>query len=187
MKRLIIILSALLLTGCGSSIGITSSTAQPADTAPAASAYEQEAAAATTTAATTTSASKEVSPKLLTSKEDIALTETGEGSYTFTYNGEQFTAIYTPDNWKIIDSYRIRSKADITLICEALTDICPIHTSDYTDYRTPEDLAYEWEQHNIAYDLLPDSSEWKAHTKDVDLNPEDQGKSFIDMASDRLK
>jgi len=184
MKRLFIILSSLLLTGCGSSISITSSTAQPADTAPAASAYEQEAAATTTT---TTTASKEVSPKLLTSKEDIALTEIGEGSYTFTYNGEQFTAIYTPDNWKIIDSYRIRSKADITLICEALTDICPIHTSDYTDYRTPEDLAYEWEQHNIAYDLLPDSSEWKAHAKDVDLNPEDQGKSFIDMASDRLK
>lgn len=140
----------------------------------------------TTTAKKTTAKTGTNKTSLLTSADDIALTETGEGSYTFTYDGETYNAYYTPDNWKIVDSYKITDKADMIVICKALSDIYPIHTSDYTGYRTPEDLAYEWEQHNTAYSMLPDSSKWKANTKDVDLDPKDQGKSFLDMARDRL-
>ena len=134
----------------------------------------------------TSSSLKKKKSSLLESTEDIALTETGEGSYTFTYAGEAFNAYYTPDNWKIIDSYKITDKSDMTIICEALSDIHPIHTSDYQGYRAPEDLAYEWDQHNTAYNILPDSSKWKANCKDVDLDPKDQGKSFLEMARDRL-
>ena len=187
-----IILLALMLTGCSADIALSSSESSLADdesssyvTSADATSVTDELPGSDTSAPVTTAV--QVSPKLLSSADDIALTETGEGSYTFTYNGEQFTALYTPDNWKIIDSYRIRNKEDMAIICEALISICPIHGRDYESYRTPEDLAYEWDQHNIAYDMLPDTSRWKQNTKDVDLNPEDQGKSFIDMARDRLE
>ena len=171
----------LILARCSASVSISSAdtTVTETSTATTASSTQTQPPESTTT-------TSQVSPKLLNSTADIALTETGEGSYTFTYNGEQYTALYTPDNWKIIDSYKIRNKADMTVICEALISVYPIHGKDYESYRTPEDLAYEWEQHNIAYDMLPDTSRWKANTKDVDLNPEDQGKSFLDMARDRL-
>ncbi|MBR6337680.1 MAG: hypothetical protein IKR76_08125, partial [Ruminococcus sp.] len=150
----------------------------------------------TTSAAKKTSASKVTVSEIVTSSsqtdtqqsaaEQITLTEMGEGSFTFVCGGETFNAYYTPDNWKIIDSYKITKKADMVTICTALSEIHPIHNKDYTGYREPDDLAYEWEQHNIAYELLPDSSKWKQNTKDVDLDPKDQGKSFIDMAKDRL-
>ncbi len=41
-------------------------------------------------------------------------------------------------------------------------------------------MAYEWLQHNIAYELLPDS-EFKASAKDVDLDPDDQGLSLEEI------
>ena len=47
-------------------------------------------------------------------------------------------------------------------------------------------MAYEWEQHNIAYQLLPEDSPYKENAKDVDLNPEDQGKSIIDFALEHI-
>ena len=124
---------------------------------------------------------------LLTSPGDIALTDPdGSGyAYTFTYDGETFEAFYTQDNWKIRDSYRITDAADITLICEALRAAHPIHTADYTDYRTAGDMAYEWVQHNLAYQLLPDDSPWKDSVRDVDIDPPDQGKSVLDFYRER--
>ena len=73
------------------------------------------------------------------------------------------------------------------IICSAVSAVHQIHNKDYTGYRDAEDLAYEWEQHNTAYTLLPDSSPWKKNAKDVDLDPKDQGKSFVEMARDRLR
>ncbi len=124
---------------------------------------------------------------ILISPEDIGLTDTdGNGqSYTFQYDGETFSAAYTPDKWKIYDSYKITNEADITIICQALIEEHQIHGVDMVSYRTPEDMAYEWLQHNIAYALLSDDSSFKSHAKDVDLNPEDQGKSFEDFYKDR--
>ena len=52
-------------------------------------------------------------------------------------------------------------------------------------YRTVDDLVYEWQQHNLAYTILPDDNSWKEHAKDVDLNPDDQGKSLEEMYEDR--
>ena len=134
-------------------------------------------------------AATEPSPTaLLTSPEDIGLHD-AEGTdwhYRFTYDGTEFDAYYTPDNWCIMDSYKIRNKTDIEIICQALAGVHPIHSADMTDWRTPEDMAYEWSQHNIAYSILPDDSQWKDSAKDVDIDPPDQGKSVYQIFKDRL-
>lgn len=131
--------------------------------------------------------STESSGGLLSGPLDINLRDTdGNGkNYLFTYDGEDYSAVYTKENWKIYDSYKISNTEDITIICEALISVHPIHGSDMQSYRTAEDMAYEWLQHNIAYQFLADDSPWKEHTRDVDLDPKDQGKSFADMYEDR--
>ncbi|MBR4210810.1 MAG: hypothetical protein IKR84_00260 [Oscillibacter sp.] len=123
----------------------------------------------------------------LSSVEDIglhALDDSGQ-NYAFSYNQEEFSARHTPDNWKIVDSYKITDTDDIVMICQALSDVHPIRGRDMESFRTPEDMAFEWLQHNIAYAVLPDDSPWKRSAKDVDLNPADQGKSFQEMYEDR--
>ncbi len=123
----------------------------------------------------------------LSSVEDVglyALDKTGK-NYAFSYNQEEFLARYTPDNWKIVDSYKITDTDDIVIICQALSDVHPVHGRDMEFFRTPEDMAFEWLQHNIAYAFLPDDSPWKRSAKDVDLNPADQGKTFQEMYEDR--
>lgn len=126
---------------------------------------------------------------LLTVPEDIALSDTdGSGhNYIFFYDGEEYQAIYTPDHWKIIDSYIIHRTEDMIIICEALKSEHPIHSANYESYRTAEDMAYEWIQHNLAYELLSDDSEWKSHAKDVYINPEDQAKSVYDFYMERTQ
>ena len=98
---------------------------------------------------------------------------------------EVFSAIYTPNNWKIIDSYKITNKQDIIVICEELIKIHPVKGEDGISFRTAEDMAYEWVQHNLAYSLLPEGNEWRNNAKDVDLNPEDQGKNIIELYEKR--
>ncbi|MBO4458191.1 MAG: hypothetical protein J5802_10765 [Butyrivibrio sp.] len=105
----------------------------------------------------------------------------GRTNYAFTYDGREFTAKYTTDNWKVIDSYLIQNEADITAICSVLIEEHPVHGKDMVSYRTAGDMAYEWVQHNLAYAVLPDDSRWKKSTKDVDLNPADQGLSFVEI------
>ena len=122
---------------------------------------------------------------ILISPEDIELTNTEGKKYTFQYDGETFNATYTTDHWTVIDSYKITNEADITIICQALCEEHLVHGADMESYRTPEDMAYEWQQHNIAYEVLPDSSSLKAKAKDVDLDPKDQGKSFKEIYEDR--
>lgn len=70
-------------------------------------------------------------------------------------------------------------------ICQALLDVHPVHGSDMQSIRTAEDMAYEWLQHNLAYELLPEDNPWRRNAKDVDLNPEDQNKTFREMYEDR--
>lgn len=124
---------------------------------------------------------------ILTSTVDINLHDVdGAGTnYQFTYNGETFSAVYTPDNWKVIDSYKITNASDITIICQALIDIYPVHGSDLSSYRTADDMAYEWLQHVIAYTILKDDDPLKANAKDVDLDPKDQNKSAQEIYKDR--
>lgn len=127
-------------------------------------------------------------PAILESAEDLNLYDIDgmNANFAFTYGEEEFYAYYTEDNWKIVDSYKIENQADMEIICQALADIHPIHGSDGESYRTAEDMAYEWEQHNIAYKILPDDTPWKQNVKDVDINPADQGKSFYQMYKERM-
>ena len=119
----------------------------------------------------------------LVSTEDIelhAVDETGR-NYVFLYNHEEFSARYTEDNWKIVDSYKIINTDDMMIICQALLDLHPVHGRDMKSIRTAEDMAFEWLQHNIAYEFLPEDSPWRENAKDVDLNPDDQGRTFQEM------
>lgn len=106
-------------------------------------------------------------------------------NYSFEYRNETYNAIYTVDNWQIINSYKITNQNDITVICENLIEIHKIHGSDMISYRTAKDMAYEWLQHNIAYAILPESNSFKQSAKDVDLDPRDQNKSLKEMYEDR--
>lgn len=126
-------------------------------------------------------------PSLISSAADIGLYDTdGQGSsFSFTYGGENYSVRYWYDNWHITDSYKIRNHDDLVIICQALADIHPIHSADKESYRTAEDMAYEWEQHNLAYSLLPEDSQWKEHAKDVDIDPKDQGKNAYQLFRDR--
>lgn len=129
----------------------------------------------------TSSNTQDENTGLLTSTDDIALCDLDGKNYTFTYDNELYSAIYTTDNWKIIDSYKINNAADMEIICSALIGIHPVHGKDLESYRTPDDMVYEWQQHNLVYQLLSDDNEWKSHVKDVDFDPADQGKSFEEI------
>lgn len=124
---------------------------------------------------------------LLTSTADINLTSADGGTknYTFVYDGETYKAKHTADHWTIYDSYKINSKSDMMIICQALIDLYPVHGSDMVSYRTAEDMTFEWQQHNIGYIFLGEKSEWASHLKDVDFDPADQGKSFDEIYKDR--
>lgn len=123
----------------------------------------------------------------ITSRDNIILYDIdGSGkNYSFTYKNETYNAYYSNDNWHIVDSYKIKSIKGISMICNALIDVHPVHGRDMTSYRTVEDLVNEWIQHNVAYYLLSENDQKKQSAKDVDLNPEDQGKSFIEMYRER--
>ncbi len=124
---------------------------------------------------------------ILKSAADINLSSADGGTkdYTFVYGGETFNATHTADHWTIYDSYRINSKSDMMIICQALIDLYPVHGSDMVSYRTAEDMTIEWQQHNIGFIILKDQSEMASHLKDVDFDPADQGKSFDQIYKDR--
>ena len=124
---------------------------------------------------------------ILKSAADIELTDTdGNGkNYHFYYAGDDFTAIYTPDNWKVKDSYRIHSEADMIIICQALIDEHPVHGKDLVSYRTAEDMAYEWQIHNMGYAFFTDDENLRNKAKDVDFDPKDQGLTIEDFYESR--
>lgn len=121
------------------------------------------------------------------SAEDINLRDANGGGYyyLFTYKDEDYTAIYSYDNWCVYDSYKITSGRAMKKICQALIEVHPVHGSDYESFRTAEDMVYEWKQHNIAHAILPEDNPWKTTTGNVDFDPEDQGKSMREMYKDR--
>lgn len=124
---------------------------------------------------------------LLSSAEDINLhsTDGGETNYAFTYGDEEFSAQYLYDNWTIFDSYKITNEDDMVIICQALIDTHTVHGSDMESFRTAEDMAYEWQQHNLAYEYLPEDNAWRESAANVDFDPEDQGRSFEEIYEDR--
>ena len=106
-------------------------------------------------------------------------------NYSFIYNEETYTAVYTTDNWKIYDSYKIKNTNDIKKICQALIYIHPVHGNDLVSYRNADDMTFEWLQHNLAYDILPIDNKWRVNAKDVDLDPNDQNKTFKEIYESR--
>lgn len=128
---------------------------------------------------------EEANPEYI--KDDIVIKDIdGNGTnYEFIYNKEVFRVVYTYDNWKLYDSYKITNINDMKKICQALINIHPIHGSDMVSYRIADDMVYEWALHNIAYELLPENNEWKENAKDVDFDPADQGKSLEEIYENR--
>ena len=122
---------------------------------------------------------------------DIKDTDGQGRNYTFEYNAQQFKAEFSyridgKENWRIYDSYLIRSRSDMIMICDRLLTLHKIHGRDMVSYRTAEDMADEWEIHNSAYDYLP-QGDMKNHAKDVDFDPDDQGKSLGDFMLEKIK
>ena len=191
-KRMILLSAALALaTGCTEipAVPVESSVPEPVtETENTSAAPVTETTVTETEPETTETATEERYPALLNSPADIALSDVdGDGyEYTFTYNDTVYHANYIPDKWQVTDSYQIRNFSDIEKICQALSDEHPIHTADYTDYRTADDMAREWKQHNLAYDVLPSDSEWKESARNVDLDPQDENKSAYRMFKDRF-
>ncbi len=105
--------------------------------------------------------------------------------YSFDYAGEEFEVLHEYDNWNISDSYKIRNTQDMQLICEALIDIYPVHGEDLESYRAPEDMAYEWIQHNIVYEMPLTDARYKENAANVDLDPGDQNKTIVEMFKGR--
>ena len=79
-------------------------------------------------------------------------------------------------------------------ICQALVEINPVPLGNgEVGYRTPEDMTYEWIQHNIGYEMcimlgftsLEDPG--YSNCKDSDINPGDQGKNINQLILERLK
>lgn len=123
----------------------------------------------------------------LKSAADLNLRQNGSAyDYLFTYNGTDYRAVYLTDTWKIYDSYQITNKQDMKIICQALSDIYPVPSRDGTSVRTADDMAYEWDQHNKIYKIAPEGGRTKERTRNVDLDPEDQGKSYADLYRENL-
>ena len=123
----------------------------------------------------------------LSSVDDVVLVPTDDYAcgYVFTYGGEEFTAYFDTYSWRVYDSYKITNHSDIVTICQALINVHPVYGADWESWRTAEDMAHEWEQHNLAYRMLPVNSHWRDDAKDVDLDPYDQGKSFSEIYESR--
>ena len=121
------------------------------------------------------------------SADDVALVPTDDYAcgYVFNYGGEEFIAYFDTYSWRVYDSYKITNHGDIVAICQALINVHPVYGADWESFRTADDMAYEWEQHNLAYQMLPVNSHWRDDAKDVDLDPYDQGKSFRDIYESR--
>ncbi len=126
-----------------------------------------------------------LAPGSLSSPDDIKLRSDDGNSYYFTYQDEDFYTEYYDDVWTIYNSYKITNSHDIKIICQALADEHPIHGKDMESYRTPSDMAFEWEQHNLAYQQLPEDNSWRESAKNVDIDPQDQGKTFKEIYEDR--
>ena len=212
MRRLLgVLLLALCLTGCGKAM-YDADYQQPVDVVPVIEmtappivpSVQTETAVQETTSDVPETATETVPPtempatetmpatvpasaSLLSSPNDIDLHDTDgkERDYVFTYNGKEYTAIRTWHHWRILDSYEITNAADMHIICEALCAVQQIPSADGEGWRTPEDMVYEWSQHNLAYAFLPEGSSWRRHAKDVDFDPDDQGRSLYEIYRDR--
>ena len=101
--------------------------------------------------------------------------------YTFAYGNNEFIVLHEYDNWQIKDSYLVQNTRDMEMIAQALIDIYPVHGIDLESYRTPEDMVYEWIQHNIVCELEEGAGKWRDSAKSVDLDPDEQNMNLWEI------
>lgn len=177
---------ALSLLGCSGPLSQTTHDAQP-ERETASSALETTPVEQEPTPEQEDKASQDDSATqptgILQSPEDISLQAADEDgtNYVFFYDGEQFFVYYEPDCWKVYDSYQITNKDDLVIICQALLNEHEIHGRDLVSFRTAEDMAYEWQQHNLAFALVPEDSSWYESAQNVDLDPDEQNMSLEEI------
>ncbi|MBQ2582050.1 MAG: hypothetical protein II574_10530 [Ruminococcus sp.] len=180
----------LLLCSCSSSSSApdSSQTTASAPTATTTTSQTTTTTTTTTTATTTTAATTTTSATTTAEQapKEITLTDTnGQGrDFTFELNGQTFTAEFSyrydgKENWRVYDSYKITSESDMISVCQALIRVHTIRGKDLSSLRTPQDMAEEWKIHNQVHEMLGEG-DIKEHCKDVDFDPDDQGKGYAD-------
>ena len=129
-------------------------------------------------------------------KEDEVIMSSKNGiDYVIDPDGLEVHAKWEKDeeSWKIYNSYLINNENDMYKICTALYNEHPVPIAkNSTEYRTIDDMVYEWQEHNKGYlysKRLPDG-ELKnmgvEATMHVDINPGDQGKSVYQLMWERI-
>ena len=83
-------------------------------------------------------------------------------------HGESCAVQFEPDRVTLIDSYRVRSRADRMKLCRLLAE------SDLTE-RSAESLCAEWRMHNAAYALHIRRSS----AKDADLDYQQDSRRLV--------
>ena len=129
-------------------------------------------------------------------KEDEVIMSSKNGiDYVIDPDGLEVHAKWDKDeeSWKIYNSYLINNENDMYKICTALYNLHPVPTAkNSTEYRTIDDMVYEWQEHNKGYlysKRLPDGKLKNMGieaTKDVDINPGDQGKNVYQLIWERI-
>lgn len=194
MFRYIITAAAclLLLCGCGSSSSLADSS-QSTSTAPTSTTTTTSATTSetttttttTTTATTTTTTTTQVTTRAEAAQQVVLKDTDGQGrNFTFELGGVQFTAEFSyrydgKENWRVYDSYKITNESDMIAVCKALIAVHTIRGRDLVSLRTPQDMAEEWKIHNQVHEMLGEG-DIKEHCKDVDFDPDDQGKGYAD-------
>ena len=194
MIRYILTAAACLLLLCScSSSSSASDTAQTSSSAPVTTTTTTTTTASTTTttatttaAATTASAAQSETTAAPQAPKELTLTDTdGQGrDFTFELNGQTFRAKFSyrydgKENWRVFDSYKITNESDMIAVCTALISVHTIRGRDLSSLRTPQDMTEEWKIHNSVYEMLGEG-DIKEHCKDVDFDPDDQGKGYAD-------
>ena len=97
------------------------------------------------------------------------------------------------ESWKIENSYLINNEDDMYKICTVLYNLHPVPiTKNSNEYRTVDDMVYEWQEHNKGYlysKRLPNGklkNKGIGATMDVDINPGDQGKNVYQLMWERI-
>ena len=109
--------------------------------------------------------------------------------------GAKINAIWNEreQSWKIENSYLINNENDMYKICTVLYNLHPVPLAENsTEYRTVDDMVYEWQAHNKGYlysKRLPDGdlkNRGIEATMHVDINPGDQGKNVYQLMWERI-
>ncbi len=129
-------------------------------------------------------------------KEDEVIMSSKNGiDYVIDSDGLEVHAKWDKDeeSWKIYNSYLINNEDDMEKICTALYNLHPVPTAkNSTEYRTIDDMVYEWQEHNKGYlysKRLPDGklkNMGVEATMHVDINPGDQGKNVYQLMWERI-